>query len=1320
MKDDIVDLRIELQNLKKDYESRFNNIEERLVYLEKEMSPVHEMERKNLAQKLKDEIAHLASEQKQLLEKKEFEQARNIKDKILKKQEQLKRDFKEFIHKLEKPDGDSVQSDTSETVIPIIPPISSESQKKVNEKPDIPKTSEAAFRDTSKKNKGDEKAAPQSSVSMNSSDVPTSKETEKKPKKETTAIAAEILAPLMAGPLGSLFSKVRDLYKHYKDDGKLPILFLTVAGIITLVLGFGFILQYSFTNFLNETAKVSIGFVASIGVVILGIKVIHIKEAYREYGSSLVGLGTILIYLCIYFAASFYKFIPSTVGFGLICLNTVVAYFLAIRYETKIVSIISFLGGAFVPFVLGSYGRTEVFYFSFLLILCGSTIHLGKKIKWPALVYISFLVAAAIIEYTIFGSNLTKDVIFLSILIHAFGYIYIYYSLFDSFTLRKDLKKEEMLILVGAVSLLLLNLFQIFQKPEIPGFLYAANSVPFFILALAPFVKPEARLRTIFFLIGGLFLGLAIPALFHFKLMALFWVQEAFLLLILGFLYKLVSVRREAFVVALIAIGQSLLNLPLIADHWNKDFFQWFLNAGMMNLFALGILLFLFSWALWKYDRELDSLEKKGRAVVNESVSLWTLVVFLMAAFYVFPQYGAAFAIIAMPLLFFRSKKKSLPFTRFLGFCTYGMLLVQAGISVYHLTDLLPKIYGSWDLTVFLNIVLHLAVVGSILIVSNIIFIKLKDSLEPVEKETKLLNNELISTWAFATFYLAAAYLLPEFIYFLILIPIPFLLLRASKKNLYVTKFFAFGAYGIFLYYAIAAAAFITKRMSTNGSSIEEIFSNKATIHLLLTGLCLGALIFIYKKFFEELKPLSKQTTWLNNELFSIWALGAFLFAAYYIHEPFMFGLAIIPMPFLLIRSFKVKLPLTQVIAFGCYILILVQCALSIESVGTLSFSKQTIYGKIAFGEAFLLLWVFQWFFQWLMPDHPLMKYMKKTRIFFYCAVPLLFVPHVAKYYFEFLPLVVWATILATIVLYEIVKEDILRKEVLFLSVIASFYTLSSALLLAGKTHPWQPVGGVLLGIVLLVALTLFKGGFKADQKDNTFSFLFKVTFIYLAAAAFSLTFYFTKSAQLALLVSGSYALIMFLFRDKLPPIMVHRKIYYRVGQSFIILGLIIDLVEGRSFSQTSLSISIIIPIVSFLILTFVTYFDKNIYTDISGGDEESTKQIFYIDLYLYHTVVLGLYMMIIKKLTGIWFGPATTVMLVAHAIVIMFYSTVKGIKKLIPFYVGLFVLAAAKIILYDLKDFSLFEKILAFTVIGIVMLASAYLMQRFISKDEG
>ena len=37
MKDDIVDLRIELQNLKKDFESRFNNIEERLVDLEKEM-----------------------------------------------------------------------------------------------------------------------------------------------------------------------------------------------------------------------------------------------------------------------------------------------------------------------------------------------------------------------------------------------------------------------------------------------------------------------------------------------------------------------------------------------------------------------------------------------------------------------------------------------------------------------------------------------------------------------------------------------------------------------------------------------------------------------------------------------------------------------------------------------------------------------------------------------------------------------------------------------------------------------------------------------------------------------------------------------------------------------------------------------------------------------------------------------------------------------------------------------------------------------------------------------------------------------------------
>lgn len=1312
-------LRQELQDLKKDYDSRFRNIEERLILLEKNslqnVSSEERAVKRGLAEKLKLEINDLNKEHSKLINKDEFEKARSLKNKILQKQQELKKNFKEFIEKL----NDSPQKQTAnDTTIPVIPPVSPETLENLHKKVDVPKTTGVSSREKPVMAKEDKnsfiKRAP-----ANDPSVAVPSQGSSKPGKESAAMIAEIFAALLVGPLGSLISKTGDIYRHYKEQGKLPVLFLTAAGIITLVSGFGFILQYSFTNLLDETAKVSIGFLASVGVILLGIKVIHIKDEYREYGSSLVGLGIILIYLCIYFIAEYYKFIPATVGFGLIFINTVAAYFLALRYETKVVSLISFLGGAFVPFVLGSFGQREIFYFSFLLLLCVSTIYLGKKIRWSALVYVSFLVAAAIIEYTVFGFSLNRNVVLMTLLIHGFAYIYIYYAIFDGFSLRKHLKKEEMLILGGAVSLLLLNLFQVFQKPEIPGYIYGANSIPFFSLAMFPYLKPGPRLRAVLFLIAGLLLGLAVPAVFHFKIMALFWVQEAFLLLMIGFLYNLVPVRREAFIVALVAVGQSIMNLPIINNNWNRDLYHWLFNAGMMNLVAIGIILFLFSWGLWKYSKILDPPEKTLRIVVNEIISLWVTSVFIMAALYFLPKYGLAFAVIAMPLLFARAKKKSFKFTRGLGYAAYGMLLVQAGISVNHLTALVPEIFSSWEPAVFLKIILHLTTVGAILIASNIIFLKMKDTLGYFEDETKFLNNELISVWALGTFLLADFYLVP-WSYALVpaLIPMPFLFIRAAKKKFIITRIMALGTYCMFLVFILLFLVYLENNMVSCNASFKEIAFQKSTLNLLVIGISLGTVIFVFRKIYESMKPFEKQITLLNNELFSAWILGAFLFCAYYIHEPFMWGLAVLPMPLLFIRSYRVKLPVTQVLAFVCYFLILVQASISIGKAGTFSFSKQDIYGKIAYGEAFLLLWAFQWFFQWQMPDHPLMKYMKNMRIFFYLMVPLIFIPHVVKYHIDYLPIAVWGSVALSVVLYEIIKTEIIKTETVILAVCASFITFITPLVQTGSLQ-WQPVAGLILGLVLLWSVTLWKGGFKRDQDNNIYSAFFKVSFIYPVAAAFSATYYFTGSPHQGLLVSGSCGLGMFLLRKKLPPVMEHKKIYYRLGQAFIILGLIIDVIEGRSLFYSSLSVSLIITIAAFLALTSVTFFDRDLFMDISKGDENSMEKTSVVDNYLYHGVVIAIYMTIIRNVTGDWFGPAATVLPVVHAIFIMFYSTFKDNRKLLPLYESLFAVSAAKIIFYDLRDFSLFEKIMAFTLIGIIMLGAAYFMQRFVSKRK-
>lgn len=105
----------------------------------------------------------------------------------------------------------------------------------------------------------------------------------------------------MIGPFANIWEYIVKTYYYYRDKGKLPVFFLTVMGIIALSVGFGYILQYSFTNILNETVKVLLGSVAPIGIIVVGIRLIGRHEQYRDYGSGLIGLGFILNYICIYF-----------------------------------------------------------------------------------------------------------------------------------------------------------------------------------------------------------------------------------------------------------------------------------------------------------------------------------------------------------------------------------------------------------------------------------------------------------------------------------------------------------------------------------------------------------------------------------------------------------------------------------------------------------------------------------------------------------------------------------------------------------------------------------------------------------------------------------------------------------------------------------------------------------------------------------------------------------------------------------------------------------------------------------------------------------
>jgi hypothetical protein len=1005
---------------------------------------------------------------------------------------------------------------------------------------------------------------------------------------------SDLAAVPVFGAFASLIGKMTGIYREYKEQGRLPVLFLTSAGILAVVAGAGYILQYSFMNYFGPVARVASAFAAASAIIVLGIRLIGKDDAYREYGSSLIGLGIIINYLCVYFASTFFSLIGPVPGFILVLINTAAAYVLAVKYETKVVSLISFLGGSFVPFFLGMGGQLTIFYLFFLIVLCVSALHLAAVIRWPAMIYISFAAASGIIQYSIFTAESGSDVIQFSVLFHLFSYLYIYHSLFDRLALRTSLNRDNIIVLSGAAALLAVNIYKIFDGGSAGGWFYLANTVPFALAALISSTARRSQTGAALLVFSGIFAALAVPFLFNFAVYSLLWLPEACALLILGSIYRQPVVRKEGYLLTAAALAHSLINVPIIFDNWDSGL----MNAGTLNLLTAGALLFMVYFVLKRETETLPPFEKWIQYMTDEALSLWALFVWFTAAAWLIPDFAPATALIPAAILFSRAREKDLTVTRLLGFMCYGALFIQA---LYSFTILAETIIDSRGLT-----------------------------LSDLPGHPALLH---IIVWGAVTW---AAYRMPP-------------LLSFSRE--------------------------------TGEGRLSILF----------------------------------------NEIFSFWALTAFLCAAWLIWPEFTLGLAVVPLAWMFYRSYRHNLTFTLMLAFFCYLLILTQAAVSAVQTGSLHFSDQTIYGKAAMAEAFILLWIMQLFHEKFMPDSSLIPFFRKTRLFFYITLPLIYLPHLFKKHNQFFPLGLWGSFLFTWLLHELLKLNELITEMKIL-LTAAAVTSAGYLLFSSEPSLASPDGAALLaGIPILAVFLTVKNGMDSDSMKSNYAFIFSGTVLYWVFSVSAVVFALTGSHGSAVFAGGAAAVITARFSSRIPPAAGLKDLYLRGGQSLILLGslhLLGASAEGRDYNFIPEGIFQAAALLSLGLITFRSQKDKN----MGGITEAESAPDLIFNNYVFNAVLAAMYLTLLFSLTGDWTGPFTTVAIVAHSVFVMFYATVNNFKKLVPLYVAGFALSSLKIFLYDLKGFTMIEKVIAFTVIGALLLTAAYGLQRIAAgrKKQG
>jgi uncharacterized membrane protein len=174
---------------------------------------------------------------------------------------------------------------------------------------------------------------------------------------------------------------------------------LNAAGAIVLVIGLTLLLKYAFdNNWITEAARIVMGVLA--GGSLLGIGALVHRREKRWFADGLFGAGVGLLYLSGFASFQSYHLVPFPLAYGFMSLVTLVAFGIAVRYDSLPLALIGFAGGFATPFALGETIANEVGAASYLLLLdLGILAMAYVKPRWSGMQPAALLASYAAVTY---------------------------------------------------------------------------------------------------------------------------------------------------------------------------------------------------------------------------------------------------------------------------------------------------------------------------------------------------------------------------------------------------------------------------------------------------------------------------------------------------------------------------------------------------------------------------------------------------------------------------------------------------------------------------------------------------------------------------------------------------------------------------------------------------------------------------------------------------------------------------------------------------------------------------------------------------------
>jgi len=474
---------------------------------------------------------------------------------------------------------------------------------------------------------------------------------------------------------------------------------------------------------------------------------------------------------------------------------------------------------------------------------------------------------------------------------------------------------------------------------------------------------------------------------------------------------------------------------------------------------------------------------------------------------------------------------------------------------------------------------------------------------------------------------------------------------------------------------------------------------------LLSIGLLIQLVMVLLLQFKTTLQAIETLSIAYLRETISGWLVITVLITTHLVYDRVELLVALPLMMLLLYRSARFQLPFTEGLAWMLWLLPLLQISISAQEVGSMRFTVVDWVGKLAYLESFALLWLVSTFYTRYYAASNKAQAAKPLRVLFYLLIPVCFLPGVLRHAPMWLPTVLWISATISFLLFRWKDLKALYVEQMMLSATAFASIVVAALMHVGLSTT-QVLVSLCAGLAYFAMIVIHFDGLRLRDQLHPYRPLFIAALYFAGFSVFIVVTHIVGSVAAGLLLLQLYIAAVVWYYSSFQPIRNQLGYWYQAVLAIPLLMIMIVVVKH----DPGLATLLLWPSV---LLSLAQVHMKprhfSVLKDFKGS--HAAKLVFA------HLCLLAVYTLSLSIWYHEYFQATWSVLLILHATLMLFESLWPRFAILLRVSAAVYLFTALKILLYDLHDLSMIEKVAAFVCMGCVLLFAAYFFQRLKTK---